>query len=205
MTDSYPIPAASAEFTETIKKSQFITLIDRTDGIAQARQFIDSCRNAHPQARHHCWAYIAGAPDDPVKRGFSDDGEPSGTAGKPMLAQLDGSGIGQVCAVVVRYSGGIKLGTGGLVKAYGGGVKQALTTLDTVLFHRRVQWTIEVPFEDIGSIEQFAGQDDVSILERAFNARAGFTLAVNASTAEHRQQELIELTQGKVRFIEPRA
>lgn len=64
--------------------------------------------------------------------GFSDDGEPSGTAGKPILAQLSGSGIGELTAVVTRYSGGIKLGTGGLVKAYGGGVQQALKLIQTI-------------------------------------------------------------------------
>ncbi|MBR7298722.1 IMPACT family protein, partial [Klebsiella pneumoniae] len=88
-------------------------------------------RAEHPDARHHCVAWVAGAPDDSQQLGFSDDGEPAGTAGKPMLAQLMGSGVGEITAVVVRYYSGILLGTGGLVKAYGGGVNQALRQLAT--------------------------------------------------------------------------
>ncbi len=72
---------------------------------------IESVRAEHPDARHHCVAWVAGAPDDSQQLGFSDDGEPAGTAGKPMLAQLMGSGVGEITAVVVRYYGGILLGT----------------------------------------------------------------------------------------------
>lgn len=123
---AYPILAGPVSFSEEIKKSRFITLLLPTCGITAAKAFIQQARGLHPDARHHCWAFVAGAPDDSQQLGFSDDGEPSGTAGKPMLAQLMGSGIGEVTAVTVRYYGGIQLGTGGLVKAYGGGVQQAL-------------------------------------------------------------------------------
>ncbi|STJ21049.1 Xaa-Pro dipeptidase [Escherichia coli] len=102
------------------KKSRFITLLAHTDGVEAAKAFVESVRAEHPDARHHCVAWVAGAPDDSQQLGFSDDGEPAGTAGKPMLAQLMGSGVGEITAVVVRYYGGILLGTGGLVKAYGG-------------------------------------------------------------------------------------
>ncbi len=78
-------------------------------------------KQKHPDARHNCWGFVAGRPDDSMLWGFSDDGEPSGTAGKPILAQLSGCGVGEITAVVTRYYGGIRLGTGGLVKAYGGG------------------------------------------------------------------------------------
>ncbi|TNI65304.1 YigZ family protein, partial [Aeromonas salmonicida] len=98
----YPIPGEAVEWSEEIKKSRFITLLRHTPDIDTARSWIAEVRAAHPVARHHCWAYVAGAPDDSQVYGFSDDGEPSGTAGKPMLAQLMGSGVGEVCAVVVR-------------------------------------------------------------------------------------------------------
>lgn len=125
----YSIPAASVCFEEEIKKSRFITYLAHTAGIADAKAFIVDIKQQHPDARHHCSAFIAGRPDNSSLWGFSDDGEPSGTAGKPMLAQLAGAGIGEVTAVVTRYYGGILLGTGGLVKAYGGGVQQALKLL----------------------------------------------------------------------------
>jgi len=130
-SEPYLIPAGSATFEEEIKKSRFITYLAHTPNIEAAKAFVQSIKNKHCDARHNCWAFVAGRPSDSMKWGFSDDGEPSGTAGKPILAQLTGSGVGEITAVVTRYSGGIKLGTGGLVKAYGGGVQQALTVLQT--------------------------------------------------------------------------
>lgn len=115
--DSWRIPAEPVTFVEEIKKSRFITLLAHTDGVDAAKAFVESVRAEHPDARHHCVAWVAGRPDDSQQLGFSDDGEPAGTAGKPMLAQLMGSGVGEITAVVVRYYGGILLGTGGLVKS----------------------------------------------------------------------------------------
>ena len=130
--ESWLIPAEPVTFVEEIKKSRFITLLAHTDGVEAAKAFVESVRAEHPDARHHCVAWVAGPPDDSQQLGFSDDGEPAGTAGKPMLSQLMGSGVGEITAVVVRYYGGILLGTGGLVKAYGSGVQQALNMLTTI-------------------------------------------------------------------------
>ncbi|MDD9156125.1 YigZ family protein [Aliivibrio sp. S4TY2] len=127
----YQVPKAMAVFEEEIKKSVFITYLARTSSIDEAKAFVAEIKTKHSDARHNCWGFVAGRPEDSMKWGFSDDGEPSGTAGKPILAQLSGSGIGEITAVVTRYSGGIKLGTGGLVKAYGGGVQQALKLIET--------------------------------------------------------------------------
>ncbi|MCG9752479.1 YigZ family protein [Vibrio brasiliensis] len=128
----YLIPAQAASFEEEIKKSVFITYLAHTPSIEAAKAFVEQIKAKHADARHNCWGFVAGRPQDSMKWGFSDDGEPSGTAGKPILAQLSGSGVGEITAVVTRYSGGIKLGTGGLVKAYGGGVQQALKLLQTI-------------------------------------------------------------------------
>jgi uncharacterized YigZ family protein len=128
----YLIPAQAASFEEEIKKSVFITYLAHTPSIEAVKAFVEQIKAKHADARHNCWGFVAGRPEDSMKWGFSDDGEPSGTAGKPILAQLSGSGVGEITAVVTRYSGGIKLGTGGLVKAYGGGVQQALKLLQTI-------------------------------------------------------------------------
>ncbi|MDD9195395.1 YigZ family protein [Aliivibrio sp. S3MY1] len=127
----YQVPKAMAVFEEEIKKSVFITYLARTSSIDEAKAFVAEIKTKHSDARHNCWGFVAGRPEDSMKWGFSDDGEPSGTAGKPILAQLSGSGIGEITAVVTRYYGGIRLGTGGLVKAYGGGVQQALKLIET--------------------------------------------------------------------------
>ena len=88
--DSWLIPAEPVQVCEEIKKSRFITLVAHTTGVIAAKGFLEKVRSEHQAARHHCWAWVAGAPDDSQQLGFSDDGEPAGTAGKPMLAQLMG-------------------------------------------------------------------------------------------------------------------
>lgn len=128
----YLIPAAPVRFEEEIKKSLFITYLTYAPNVEAAKAFVEQIKQQHADARHNCWAFAAGRAEDSMLWGFSDDGEPSGTAGKPILAQLSGSGVGEICAVVTRYYGGIRLGTGGLVKAYGGGVQQALKQLQTI-------------------------------------------------------------------------
>ncbi len=140
---------------ETIKKSRFITCLAHTEGLDQAKAFWQQLKAQHPGARHWCFAAVAGRPGDAQQYAMSDDGEPGGTAGKPMLAQLLGSGLGEISAVVVRYSGGIKLGTGGLVKAYGGGVAQALAGLQVMQ---------KVPLVRLGLAFPYALQDKVGYL-----------------------------------------
>lgn len=149
----YLIPAEPHNRLEEIKRSRFITYLAHTPNVELAKAFVNEIKAKHADARHNCWAFVAGAPENSLLYGSSDDGEPSGTAGRPMLAQLSGSGVGEICAVVTRYSGGIKLGTGGLVKAYGGGVKQALAELQTLPKIEVKTFTHSVPFELINVYE----------------------------------------------------
>ncbi len=125
----YKVPAAPLEIEEIIKGSRFITRIRYVDTAEKAKAFLKERRELEPDATHHCWAYIVGNPSSTTLIGCSDDGEPSGTAGKPMLNVLQHSGIGDIIAVCTRFYGGTKLGTGGLARAYGGGVKIAIEQL----------------------------------------------------------------------------
>ena len=122
MSDNYPIPLAGASAPHTasllIKRSRFLTQIARTGTPEEARAFIERIRSLNTDATHNCWAFVAGPPGSTARIGCNDDGEPHGTAGRPMLQILLHSGVGQICAVVTRWFGGIKLGTGGLVRAY---------------------------------------------------------------------------------------
>ncbi|NMC24511.1 MAG: IMPACT family protein, partial [Serratia sp.] len=154
----YPVPAESVTFSEEIKKSRFITFLARTEGVEAAKAFIQDIRHQHPAARHHCWAFVAGAPDDSQQLGFSDDGEPAGTAGKPILSQLMGSGVGEITAVVVRYYGGIMLGTGGLVKAYGGGVQQALKQLTVQQKVPLAEFAVHCDYSQLQLVETLLSQ-----------------------------------------------
>ncbi|CAM3757207.1 IMPACT family protein [Xenorhabdus thuongxuanensis] len=177
----YLIPAASVSFTEEIKKSRFITLLEHTSGVDEAKLFIQSIKEQYPDARHHCWAFVAGAPDDSQKLGFSDDGEPTGTAGKPMIAQLIGSGLGEITAVSVRYFGGIKLGTGGLVKAYGNGVQQALKLLQTEYKVPQKLYQLQCEYAHISMVEQLLHQFSGQVI--ASDYAENITLQVSLPTA----------------------
>ena len=122
--DPYPVPASTVEAREVIRRSRFVTVLGRAESRADASRFVEEVRRRHPGATHYCWAFNAGPPGSTAQVGMSDAGEPRGTAGRPMLNALLHSGLGEVVAVCARYYGGVKLGTGGLVRAYGGGVKK---------------------------------------------------------------------------------
>lgn len=121
----YLIPAVNLETELVVKKSRFITFVFHTKNRSEAMVHLQALRERYPDARHHCWAYLLGDPKAPSSVAMSDDGEPSGTAGKPMLNVMQHKDVGDVFVVVVRYFGGIKLGAGGLVRAYSSAVQSA--------------------------------------------------------------------------------
>ncbi|HIF9434483.1 TPA: YigZ family protein [Photobacterium damselae] len=168
--EPYWVPADAVVFEEEIKKSRFITYLAHTPNIEAAKAFVNHIKEKHHDARHNCWAFVAGRPTDSMKWGFSDDGEPSGTAGKPILAQLTGSNVGEITAVVTRYYGGIRLGTGGLVKAYGGGVQQALAQLIT---QEKVMTAI---------VTLCCDYNQVSLVESLLNEHSGVQLTADYQT-----------------------
>ncbi|ELV7518241.1 YigZ family protein [Photobacterium damselae] len=169
-SEPYWVPADAVVFEEEIKKSRFITYLAHTPNIEAAKAFVNHIKEKHHDARHNCWAFVAGRPTDSMKWGFSDDGEPSGTAGKPILAQLTGSNVGEITAVVTRYYGGIRLGTGGLVKAYGGGVQQALAQLIT---QEKVMTAI---------VTLCCDYNQVSLVESLLNEHGGVQLTADYQT-----------------------
>src|SRR5262245_29082875 len=133
MTDArYRVPARPVRVEDRIEKSRFIASAARAQSSADARAFVESLRSEMPDATHHCFAFVAGPPGSSNAVGSSDDGEPSGTAGRPMLSVLMNCGVGEIVVVVTRYFGGVKLGKGGLVRAYTGAVQHALRELATV-------------------------------------------------------------------------
>ena len=129
----YPVPdLPPGEWTRSeleVERSRFLTWVCHAPDVAAFEALLAEARRRHPDASHHCSAFIAGPPGEQAAIGFSDDGEPGGTAGRPMFQVLEGSGLGQVGCVVTRYFGGTKLGTGGLARAYAQAVAQALEAL----------------------------------------------------------------------------
>ncbi|ADP11114.1 hypothetical protein EJP617_14330 [Erwinia sp. Ejp617] len=199
--DAYDIPAEPWSFSEEIKKSRFITLLAHTDGVDEARAFVQQIKQQHPAARHHCWAFVAGAPDDSQQLGFSDDGEPSGTAGKPILAQLMGSHIGEITAVVVRYYGGIMLGTGGLVKAYGGGVQQALRLLPRRVKVPMFTFSLICDYAQLSEIERLVARFDGQVLNSEFLENITLSLALPHARVAGFRQNLSDFSRGALQLV----
>jgi uncharacterized YigZ family protein len=139
---SYTTLAGAHQHQEIIKNSEFLAYCISIAGSEQALAWVKTLRSHHERANHVCWAYKI---HDQYR--FSDDGEPAGTAGGPILRAIDGSGLEAVAVAVVRYFGGVKLGAGGLVRAYAGMAAKVLQTAPTVLVLPRTTVSIHVPFE----------------------------------------------------------
>lgn len=199
--ESWLIPAAPVTFSEEIKKSRFITLLAHTDGVDAAKAFVETVRAEHLDARHHCVAWVAGPPDDSQQLGFSDDGEPAGTAGKPILAQLMGRGVGEITAVVVRYYGGVLLGTGGLVKAYGGGVQQALSRLATTRKMPLTEYTLCCDYAQLAGVETLLGQFEGRVVASEYQAAVHLRVALPHSRLDVFSAKLADFSRGALQLL----
>ncbi len=198
MSTPYEI-AAEAVIDETIvTRSRFICYLKPCASNVDAKLFIKSLQALHPQANHHCYAFIAGRPENSQLYGFSDDGEPSGTAGKPMLSMLMGSNIGELCAVVVRYFGGTKLGPGGLQRAYGGSVKQALALLPTKLKIPMVRKTLACQYSQVNDVLYYVEQFGGEITQQDYNENVVLTLALPDEKIELFQLQLQTMSAGQL-------
>jgi uncharacterized YigZ family protein len=154
MTSSrYPVPAAPFRCEIEVERSRFITSVQPVATTEEAQAFVSALKSEFPDASHNCWAYLVGSPGSSDRIGLSDDGEPHGCAGKPILTCLQYSGLGDVAMVVTRYFGGIKLGKGGMVKAYTAAAKAALDQLprsekiEWVHFVACLDYSLLTPFE----------------------------------------------------------
>jgi len=142
----YLIPAQLKTAEIEIKRSRFLAFAKHTKGSLEAKAFIQHMKDEYPDARHHCHAFIAGSPKDSNQYGFSDDGEPSGTAGMPIFTHLKYSDLGEITLVVVRYFGGTKLGTGGLAKAYGDAARKVLLDIKSIQHISTEEQILELSF-----------------------------------------------------------
>ncbi len=151
---AWPVPARRVRVEDVVRGSRFLTTLDRADDEDAARAVIDAVRAEFPDATHHCWAYVLGPPGSTERAGASDAGEPSGTAGKPMLHALLHGGVGDVVVVVTRWFGGTKLGRGGLVRAYGGAVLHALREAPVTMRVRTVPFEVVTSFADLDGVRR---------------------------------------------------
>jgi uncharacterized YigZ family protein len=196
----YPVPAAWRRSETVIERSRFIATLDRADTAAAARGFIDRIREEFPDATHNCWAYVAGPPGSTASIGMSDAGEPHGTAGRPMLDVLLHSGIGEIAAVVTRYYGGIKLGKGGLVRAYGGSVRDALAGLALAERVERRGAEVCAGYPDIDALRRALDEAGAEVLAEEYGEEVRYRLSVPAAGARSFEALLRDRTAGRARI-----
>ena len=196
----YNIPRSSIFYQKTVKKSRFIVNIGHTPDVLSAKAFIDEVKIKYSDAAHNCWSFIAGPPTDTQVLGYSDNGEPNGTAGKPIFNVLLGSGIGEITAVVTRYYGGIKLGTGGLARAYSGVVKEALIDLE---LSEKIQVLSLIgisEYSEQNAIENVLDGYNVLNLEKQFSDTVSWTVLMDIREASRAIIEITNKTSGNVLF-----
>ncbi len=198
----YLVPGARHRAEQTIDRSRFICTMDRVSSPANAREFLGEMNVEFSDATHNCWAYLVGAPGSTDRIGMSDAGEPHGTAGRPMLTVLQHSGVGDIAAVVTRYYGGTNLGTGGLVKAYGGTVQLALATMPRV---ERIDYSavvVTVGYDGISAVQQLLARFESTAESHEYGEKATFRLRVPVSRVSALRAALLDATSGRAELAD---
>ena len=185
---------------EEIKKSRFICHIKRVTTENEARNFIQSVKKEHYKATHNCSAFILGERSE-MKRS-SDDGEPSGTAGVPMLGVLENHQLTNVCAVVTRYFGGIKLGAGGLIRAYAGTVALAIKEIGSVHIKEQLGLRLTLSYSQYQELPNFLKAKQLQEQDTAFTDQVQTTIFVDKDDKDSVIESLIELFNGKIDIVE---
>lgn len=195
-----PADTSASEIDLEIKRSHFLGLAARTTSEAQAREFIASRRALYPDARHHCSAFIIANPGATPTESSNDDGEPSGTAGKPMLEVVRGSQIFDVTVVVTRYFGGTLLGTGGLVRAYSQATTQALEQLSLCRRSQQYLWQLRAPVGEAGRIEAELRAGGANIVQTRWESQATIELASAVANPTELAALVANVTRGQGRL-----
>jgi uncharacterized YigZ family protein len=200
--DRYAIPIAEQRVQEYIERSRFVTTVAPADTEAAAQSFIQQIREEFPDATHHCWAYVVGSPGSTARIGMSDDGEPHGTAGRPMLQVLLHSGLGDVVAVVTRDYGGVKLGKGGLGRAYSGGVRLAL---ESILVGERIArrpLDLEFGYAALDAVRRLLSETQSTTDREIFEENVRLSVAVPLAEWARFHARFQDVTQGLGRVQE---
>ncbi|HTN32892.1 MAG TPA: YigZ family protein [Marinobacter sp.] len=187
MSKNYPVPAGFLERETEVKKSRFIARVVPVSTREDVRTWVDQARQDHPDARHVCWAYQIGQPGAAAEAAMNDDGEPSGTAGKPILSVIQHKDMGDILVIVIRYFGGIKLGAGGLVRAYAGAAESVLSAVDRVVQKVMVQASVTMGFADEQALRHWCDLHD-SVME---NIDYGVSVVAGVSLPEAKADQLI--------------
>ena len=181
-----------------IKKSRFICFLKRIETEEEAKAFIQQIKKEHWKANHNCSAFVLG--DHHEIQRSSDDGEPSGTAGVPMLEVLKKNDLINVCAVVTRYFGGTKLGAGGLIRAYSGSVDQAIVHTGIVEGRLQQEVFVQLDYSNWGKMENFIASENLAVKDTQFTDRVVVTCMVDENQVDDFEAQVTDLLNGQVSF-----
>ena len=180
------------------KKSRFIATVVPVNTEEEALEFVEKTRKKYWDARHNCFAYVIGVTNPTLR--CSDDGEPASTAGKPMLDVLTGEGLHDTAVVVTRYFGGTLLGTGGLVRAYQGAVKEGLQASTVITKRLGYRYEIGTDYTGLGKIQYILAQENITVMDSIYTDQVEFKLLVPVERYEDLEKQLIEGTNGGARL-----
>ena len=194
----YLTVAAPAKAQLREKMSRFIAFVFPVSSAEQAREEIARVAADYHDARHVCWAYRLGA--DGTDTQCNDNGEPSGTAGRPILGQIRSAGLTNVAVAVVRYFGGIKLGAGGLVRAYSGSASENLDTAEKVLYEVCSQSEYSVDYSSVDTVMRYCAENNASLLDTLYKDEVVFTVAVKKADEDKFNSGIINRLNGKIKI-----
>ncbi len=198
MSGGYLTVEKETENVIIIERSKFICYIKPVEDELDAKEYIDTIRKKHSLATHNCYAYIAD--EKGLVQKFSDDGEPQGTAGLPMLEVLKNKRMFKTVAVVTRYFGGIKLGTGGLTRAYAGSVSECLNVAKILDMQEAIIVKIERDYESYSKILKLLTDNNVYVVNTDFLNSVIVTLAIKTEYFDAFKNKLIDYFNGKIEF-----
>ena len=182
------------EITE--KKSRFIGYICHAETEAEANAFVQEIKKKHYDARHNCFAYVLGEQQSTLK--FSDDGEPGGTAGKPILEVINGAGLCDVCIVVTRYFGGTLLGTGGLVRAYTDAAKACIRATEIVKKQLVIPVGALVNYNDLGKVQYLLNSENIKIIDSDYGENVRLKVEIPYDDYNRIEKLLVEATGARI-------
>jgi uncharacterized YigZ family protein len=197
----YTVPAREARFEQEIKRSRFTGIATRVSSSRAAAEALATLKKEFPDATHHCWAYVLGNPKTSSQMRMDDDGEPTGTAGKPILNVLQHKNVGDILLVVVRYFGGTKLGAGGLVRAYSSSASGVMECLEVVTNTPLREARLRLDYAEEQPVRRLLQELEVTVSSSTYGEHVELSIRFPKDCSHALEDALAERTSGRVKLV----